>query len=91
MKNVNIDSYLDLFSNYLNNPGNIDVVFNNLITFKVNKYITANLISQMNYDNDIIRKRDLNANGSIEPSLGDINGPRLQLLTTFALGFGYKF
>lgn len=91
MKNVNLDSYLDLFSNYLNNSGNIDVVFNNLITFKVNKYITANLISQMNYDNDIIRKRDLNANGSIEPSLGDINGPRLQLLTTFALGFGYKF
>ena len=26
-KNVNLDSYLDLFSNYGHNPGNIDVVF----------------------------------------------------------------
>ncbi len=91
VKNVNLDSYLDLFSNYMNNPGNIDVVFNNLVTFKISKYFTANIISQMVYDDDIIRKRDLDKDGNIEPEQGDINGPRLQMLTTFAIGFGYKF
>ena len=90
VKNVNLDSYLDLFSNYTNNPGNIDVVFNNLFTFRLNKYFTANIISQMIYDDDIIRKRDYNKDGDFEDDK-DLNGPRLQLMTTFAIGFGYKF
>jgi len=90
-KNVNLDSYLDLFSNYTNNPGNIDVVFNNLVTFRLNKYFTANVISQLVYDNDIIRKRDLNKDGIYGNLPGEINGPRLQALTTLAIGFGYKF
>ena len=90
VKNVNLDSYLDLFSNYLNNPGNIDVVFNNLLTFKINKYFTANIISQTIYDDDIIIKRDWNKDGLYD-NPNDINGPRLQMLTTFAIGFGYKF
>ncbi len=89
-KNVNLDSYLDLFSNYGHNPQNIDVVFNNLLTLKINKYFSANIISQMIYDDDIIIKRDWNKDGKYDTS-GDINGPRLQLITTLAIGFGYKF
>ncbi len=89
-KNVNLDSYLDLFSNYANNPQNIDVVFNNLLTFKINKYFTANIISQMLYDNDIITKYDWNQDGKYD-NKNDINGPRVQLISTFSLGFGYKF
>jgi len=85
-KNVSWDSYLDLFSNYNNNPGNIDVVFNNLIMFKVSKLFTLNVISQMIYDDDITIKEDLQPDGSYK-----VNGPRLQALTTIALGFGYKF
>lgn len=90
IKNVNLDSYLDLFSNYLHNPGNIDVVFNNLLTFKINKYFTANIISQTIYDDDIIIKHDWNKDGLYD-NKNDINGPRLQMLTTIAIGFGYKF
>lgn len=89
-KNVNLDSYLDLFSNYANNPQNIDVVFNNLLTFKINKFFTANIISQMLYDDEIIIKRDWDKDGKYDKP-EDINGPRIQLLTTFAIGFGYKF
>jgi hypothetical protein len=89
-KNVNLDSYLDLFSNYANNPGNIDVVFNNLLTLKINKYFTANVISQVLYDDDVITKRDWNKDGKYD-NAKDINGPRVQMLTTFAVGFGYKF
>ncbi|MBX3163484.1 MAG: DUF3078 domain-containing protein [Bacteroidetes bacterium] len=89
-KNVNWDSYLDLFSNYMNNPQNIDVVFNNLVTIKVSKFFSVNLISQMIYDDDIIIRRDWNQDGLYD-NPNDINGPRLQLLTTLAVGFGYKF
>jgi hypothetical protein len=89
-KNVNLDSYLDLFSNYANNPGNIDVVFNNLLTLKINKYFTANVISQVLYDDEVVTKRDWNKDGKFD-NAKDINGPRVQMLTTFAVGFGYKF
>lgn len=89
-KNVNLDSYLDLFSNYANNPGNIDIVFNNLLTLKINKYFTANVISQVLYDDEVVTKRDWNKDGKFD-NAKDINGPRVQMLTTFAVGFGYKF
>ncbi|MBS1650466.1 MAG: DUF3078 domain-containing protein [Bacteroidetes bacterium] len=77
VKNINLDSYLDVFSNYIDHPQNMVVVFNNLVTFKINKFFTANFISQMYYDDRAI--------------LPGNSGPRLQLLSTIAIGFGYKF
>ncbi len=91
-KNVNWDSYLDLFSNYGHNPQNIDVIFNNLITIKISKYFSANIISQIMYDDDIIVKRDWDNDGLYDKKdKGEFAGPRLQVLTTMAFGFGYKF
>ncbi len=90
MKNVNLDTYLDLFSNYAHNPGNIDVVFNTLLTLKVNKYISASVIVQMLYDDDVIVKHKWRADLPFDPA-HDINGPRLQVLSTIGVGFGYKF
>lgn len=89
-KNVNLDTYLDLFSNYMNNPQNIDVVLNTLLTLKINKYFSASVISQVQYDDDVITQRDWDKDGLYD-NKNDINGPRLQLLTTVAIGFGYKF
>jgi hypothetical protein len=90
VKNVNLDSYIDLFSNYAHNPQNIDVMINNTLTFRITKYFTASIISQLLYDDDVIIKRDWNKDGKYD-NPNDINGPRLQALTTFAFGFGYKF
>jgi hypothetical protein len=89
-KNVSLDSYLDLFSNYVEKPGNIDVVFNNMLTFKINKYFTASIISQMLYDDDVVIKRDWDKDGLYDKPQ-DIFGPRLQALTTIAIGFGVTF
>lgn len=89
-KNVNLDTYLDLFSNYMNNPQNIDVVLNTLLTVKITKYFSASVISQVQYDDYVITQRDWNKDGLYD-NKNDINGPRLQLLTTVAIGFGYKF
>lgn len=90
-KGFTIDSYLDLFSNYEHNPGNIDVVFNNLFSYKLNKFLSLTFICQMIYDDDIVVKRDWNGNGITDPSDNDINGPRLQALTTWGIGISFKY
>ena len=90
VKNVNLDSYLDLFTNYFEEFGNIDVLFNNMLSVKVAKYFSVNVISRIIYDDDIIRKRDHNGDGRYDGE-GDIDGPRVQALTTIAIGIGYKF
>lgn len=52
-KNVNFSTKLELFSNYLKDPQNIDVLWENILTLKVNKYINANITTNMIYDHDI--------------------------------------
>ena len=53
MTNVNLLTKLELFSNYLKNPQNIAVNWEVLFAMKINKFLTANLGTQMIYD-DII-------------------------------------
>lgn len=53
MKNVNFLTRIDLFSNYLNNPQNIDVNWEVLINMKINKYLSANLNTLLIFDDDI--------------------------------------
>lgn len=89
-KNVNLDTYLDLFSNYFHNPQNVDVVWNTLLTVKITKYFSTTLSVKMIYDDDIIIKYDWNQDGKYD-NKNDIYGPRTQWLTNFGFGFGYKF
>jgi hypothetical protein len=53
LKNVNFRSRLDLYSNYLHNPQNIDVFWTNIISLKVNKLITVTYSFDLIYDDDI--------------------------------------
>ncbi len=80
MENVNFMTKADFFSNYLNNPQNIDVNWEVLIAMKVNKFITANLSTQLLYDDDI----------NIVDKDGKV-GPRTQFKEIFGVGFAYKF
>jgi len=86
MKNVTFQTKLDLFSNYLNNPQNIDINWETLISLKVNKYISASIATQLIYDNDIMIGVDNNGNGII-----DEVGPRTQFKQVLNVGFSYKF
>jgi hypothetical protein len=52
-KNINLTSRLDLFSNYKNNPQNIDVFWTNTLGFKVNKYIGVSYNFDLIYDHDV--------------------------------------
>jgi hypothetical protein len=86
MKNVNLATKLELFSNYLKDPQNIVVNWEMLIAMKVNKYITASLSTNLIYDDKIIIKQDTNGDGKYE-----VNGPRTQFKEILAVGFSYKF
>ncbi len=51
-KNITMENILNLYSNYLEDPQNIDVDYTMNLAMKVNKYISANLTFQALYDDN---------------------------------------
>lgn len=49
-------SRLDLFSNYSNDPQNIDILMNNLLTLKITRNLATSLSLDLIYDHDVIQK-----------------------------------
>lgn len=85
LKNVNFLTKLDLFSNYLNNPQNIDVSWEMLIVLKVNEFISATVNTHLLYDDDILIKVDEGSGGEA------IMGKRTQFKEVIGVGLTYKF
>ncbi|QKJ61930.1 DUF3078 domain-containing protein [Flavobacterium sp. M31R6] len=52
MENVTAENLLNLYSNYLKDPQNIDINYNLIIVMKINKVLSANLNFQAIYDDD---------------------------------------
>lgn len=52
-KNIHLKSRLDLYSNYNNNPQNVDVFMTNFLSMRVNKWISAGINLDLIYDDDI--------------------------------------
>lgn len=77
-KNIEMKTRLDLFSNYLNHPENIDVNADVLFNFKVNNWFSAQLNFTLIYDNDI----------DIVDSKGNV-GPRTQFKSVLGVGVSY--
>ena len=87
IENVNFQTDLALFSNYLNDPQNIDIYWNTIIGLKVNKYITATIGTNLIYDNDVtVNTGKLRADGVTEEV-----GPRIQFKEALTVGFSIKF
>jgi hypothetical protein len=84
---VNLASKLELFSNYIDRPQNIDVNWEVLINMKINKFLTCNVATQMIYDNDIPVPVEREENGV--KVMG--TGPRLQFKEVLSLGLSFKF
>ncbi|MCX6332669.1 MAG: DUF3078 domain-containing protein, partial [Bacteroidia bacterium] len=89
MKNISFTTKIDLFSNYLDNPQNIDVNWETLLGMKVNKYISVNFNTVLIYDDNIKVPFDKNGNGIIEA--GESVGSKVQFKEIFGAGFSYKF
>lgn len=60
MENVNFTTKLELFNNYTdkdkNNAKKVDVNWENMLTLKVNKYITASVTTQLIYDANVVER-----------------------------------
>ena len=91
VENVTFTTNINLFSNYAEDPDHIDVNWDNLLSLKVNDFISASVSTSLIYDHDI-DIQELNDDGS--PKLDDgepIVGPRTQFKYVIAVGFQYQF
>ncbi|MCW3083832.1 MAG: hypothetical protein JWP12_1198 [Bacteroidetes bacterium] len=88
IKNVSLATKLELFTNYLENPQNIDVNWELLLAMKVNRFITASVSTQMIYDDDIPVPVERTDAAGVK-YMG--TGPRLQFKEVIAVGISYKF
>lgn len=52
MSNISVENILNLYSNYLLKPQNVDLDYTMNLVMKVNKYISTNLTFQAIYDDD---------------------------------------
>lgn len=83
MKNIFMQTRLELFSNYLEKPQNIDVNAEVIFNFKVNSWFSATLQLNLLYDDDMrVEVRD--AAG------GTYMAPRTQFKQVLGLGIQYR-
>ena len=80
-KNVTLNSKLDLFSNYAEEPQNIDVNWEVLVSMKVNKFLSANINTRLIYDDDT----------KYIDEEGVERGARVQFKEVLGIGLSYKF
>jgi hypothetical protein len=83
---MNLQTSLDLFSNYLDKPGNVDVNWQMLLAIKISKFLSASLSTQLLYDDNtkiVFYKAD---NITV-----DHVGPGVQFKEVIGIGFAYKF
>ena len=79
MENIDLNTRWEFFSNYLENPQNIDINAELIMNFKVNKWFSASLQANLIYDDDI-KITDRNGN----------EGPRTQFKQVIGLGIAYR-
>ncbi len=81
VENVDVQTVLVLFSNYLENPQNVDVNWDFRVNMKINKFLSANIVTNMIYDHDILIPIDDAGN----------KGRRVQWKQLFGAGLSFKF
>jgi hypothetical protein len=55
LTNVSIENRLNLYSNYLEDPQNVDIDYQMNVVMKINKYLSANIALQTIYDDNAIK------------------------------------
>jgi hypothetical protein len=53
-ENITMDNVLLLYSNYREEPGNVDINYSAAVNMKVNEWLSANLIFQAIYDDNAV-------------------------------------
>lgn len=86
MENISMENLLKLYSNYLEDPQNVDVDYTLNLFLKVNEYISVNGGLQLIYDDNTLIPRQ--ENGAIVPGSAR---PALQVRQVLGAGVTYKF
>lgn len=81
-KNIDFKCGVQLFSNYMNNPQNIDVNAESLFSFKINSWLSSSLQWNLIYDDDIDIRRTVNNVTKV--------GPTTQFKSVFGLGMAFS-
>jgi hypothetical protein len=82
--NITLKSRLSLYTDYLNDFGNIDVDWQFQLDLKVNQYVQANVGLNLLYDDEIDTIKD--ENGVLVNT-----GPKVQLKQVLGVGLEYNF
>ncbi|MFN4079650.1 MAG: DUF3078 domain-containing protein [Saprospiraceae bacterium] len=75
---LTVTSGLRLFSNYLKEPQNVDVLFTNNFSIQIFKGLSLDLLAEYFYDHDVLVKKDINGDGIYEVTInpdGSTSGP----------------
>lgn len=63
---ISVTTGLRLFSNYLDHPENVDVLFTNNLSLMIFKGLSLDLLGEYFYDNDVLVQKDVNGDGIYE-------------------------
>lgn len=66
VNNVSYKARMDLFSNYLRKPKNVDMYMTNYLTFKINRYLSASYNLDLIYDDDVRLFGDNNKSAGLQ-------------------------
>ena len=80
LKNISYNTSLILFSNYFNNPQNIDIDWQLTVKLKVTKYINTMIFGHLVYDDDVLITQ-----------LNGLKKKAIQFKETIGIGISYSF
>ena len=83
-ENINFENRIALYTDYINNFGNIDIDWQIQLDLTVNQYVKANIGTHLVYDDDIKSKQEA---GGVQV----VKGPKIQLKQLLGLGVVYQF
>jgi hypothetical protein len=83
-KNITMENRLSLYSDYLNNFGNIDVEWKMQFDLVVNQYVRANIGTHLIYDDDVKTIAEINGEQIV-------SGAKVQLKQSLGIGLQYVF
>ncbi len=78
-ENATYTGRLDLFSNYLHDPQDVDINLTNLLAVKVTGVLTMTLAFNLIYDNDVSTVKSDGTTGGAKPQLQELLGIGLQV------------
>lgn len=86
LKTLKATSSLTLFSDYLNNPANIQINWDMQLTYKLNKFLTTGIRTHLIYDDNVLIATDrVNKEGET------IMTKKVQFQEVFSVSFTYTF